>query len=110
MHRVDERDDEIEQEEKLPAGNKSVSITLSFPTDVALLTGASDTARFGLFFRELLDRGIYIAPSQFEAAFVSAAHTDEDIAETRPASVGPIMHLTLSFVLRGYAAGQFRRR
>jgi len=33
----------------------------------------SDTARFGRFFRAMLDRGIYLAPSQFEAAFLSAA-------------------------------------
>jgi glutamate-1-semialdehyde 2,1-aminomutase len=42
----------------------------------------SDTARFGRFFRAMLERGIYLAPSQFEAAFVSAAHTDEDIERT----------------------------
>jgi len=42
----------------------------------------SDTARFGRFFRGMLERGIYLAPSQFEAAFVSAAHTEEDIRET----------------------------
>jgi glutamate-1-semialdehyde 2,1-aminomutase len=42
----------------------------------------SDTARFGRFFRAMLDRGIYLAPSQFEAAFLSAAHTGEDIATT----------------------------
>jgi glutamate-1-semialdehyde 2,1-aminomutase len=42
----------------------------------------SDTARFGRFFRAMLERGIYLAPSQFEAAFVSAAHTDEDIQRT----------------------------
>jgi glutamate-1-semialdehyde 2,1-aminomutase len=42
----------------------------------------SDTARFGEYFRWMLDRGIYLAPSQFEAAFVSAAHTEEDITRT----------------------------
>jgi glutamate-1-semialdehyde 2,1-aminomutase len=42
----------------------------------------SDTARFGSFFRAMLERGIYLPPSQFEAAFVSAAHTEEDIAKT----------------------------
>jgi len=42
----------------------------------------SDTARFGCFFRAMLDRGIYLAPSQFEAAFLSAAHTDQDIQRT----------------------------
>jgi glutamate-1-semialdehyde 2,1-aminomutase len=42
----------------------------------------SDTTRFGSFFHHLLERGIYFPPSQFEAAFVSAAHTPEDIAYT----------------------------
>ncbi len=42
----------------------------------------SDTARFAKFFRAMLDRGIYLAPSQFEAAFLSAAHTQEDIDRT----------------------------
>jgi len=41
-----------------------------------------DTARFGKFFHFLLDCGIYIAPSQFEAGFVSAAHSQEDIRAT----------------------------
>ena len=43
---------------------------------------ASDTARFGKFFRGLLERGVYFPPSQFEAAFVSLAHTEEDVART----------------------------
>jgi glutamate-1-semialdehyde 2,1-aminomutase len=43
---------------------------------------ASDTERYGAYFRHLLDRGIYVAPSQFEAMFVSLAHTDEDIDRT----------------------------
>jgi glutamate-1-semialdehyde 2,1-aminomutase len=42
----------------------------------------SDTERFGRFFRAMLERGVYLAPSQFEAAFVSAAHTERDIDET----------------------------
>jgi glutamate-1-semialdehyde 2,1-aminomutase len=42
----------------------------------------SDTARFGRFFRAMLQRGVYLAPSQFEAAFVSAAHSQEDIQRT----------------------------
>jgi len=46
----------------------------------------SDTARFGRFFRAMLDRGVYLAPSQFEAAFLSAAHTDEDIRRTSEAA------------------------
>ena len=40
---------------------------------------ACDTERYAAYFRHLLDRGIYVAPSQFEAMFVSLAHTDEDI-------------------------------
>ena len=42
----------------------------------------SDTRRFAKFFRGMLERGIYLPPSQFEAAFVSAAHTDEDVRQT----------------------------
>jgi glutamate-1-semialdehyde 2,1-aminomutase len=42
----------------------------------------SDTARFGRFFHGLLERGVYLPPAQFEAAFVSLAHTDADIDET----------------------------
>lgn len=43
---------------------------------------ASDTARFSRFFNALLDRGIYIAPSQFEALFLSAVHSASDIDTT----------------------------
>ena len=39
----------------------------------------ADTSRFGSFFRKLRDRGVFLPPSQFEAMFVSLAHTDEDI-------------------------------
>ncbi len=42
----------------------------------------SDTARFARFFHGMLDRGIYLPPSQFEAAFVSAAHTLADVEKT----------------------------
>lgn len=42
----------------------------------------SDTERFARFFRGMLDRGIYIAPSQFEAGFISLAHTEKDIEKT----------------------------
>ncbi len=41
-----------------------------------------DTDRYGALFRHLLDRGIYIAPSQFECLFVSLAHSDEDVDRT----------------------------
>jgi glutamate-1-semialdehyde 2,1-aminomutase len=42
----------------------------------------SDTRAFAAYFRSLLDSGIYIAPSQFEAMFVSAAHGEQDLART----------------------------
>ncbi len=42
----------------------------------------SDTARFGRFFHEMLKRGVYLPPAQFEAAFVSLAHSEKDIDET----------------------------
>jgi glutamate-1-semialdehyde 2,1-aminomutase len=42
----------------------------------------SDTEAFRRYFWALLDDGIYIAPSQFEAGFLSLAHTDEDIEKT----------------------------
>ena len=42
----------------------------------------ADAARFGEFFHWMLDRGIYLAPSQFEAGFLSAAHSEQDVART----------------------------
>ena len=60
-------------------------LTLFFNDDAVLDyddAKRSDTARFSAFFNEMLNRGIILAPSQFEALFVSAAHTDEDIDRT----------------------------
>ncbi len=45
----------------------------------------SDTRAFGEFFHRLLDRGVYFPPSQFEAMFLSSAHTPADIAFTKSA-------------------------
>ncbi|MDP3700907.1 MAG: glutamate-1-semialdehyde 2,1-aminomutase [Hylemonella sp.] len=42
----------------------------------------TDNARFNTLFHGLLDRGVYIAPALYEAGFVSAAHSEEDIAQT----------------------------
>jgi glutamate-1-semialdehyde 2,1-aminomutase len=42
----------------------------------------SDTAKFGRFHRGMLEHGVYLAPSQFEAGFTSFAHTEEDIEQT----------------------------
>ncbi|MFN9616738.1 MAG: glutamate-1-semialdehyde 2,1-aminomutase [Dolichospermum sp.] len=46
----------------------------------------ADTAKFGRFHRGMLEHGIYLAPSQFEAGFTSLAHTEEDIEQTLAAA------------------------
>jgi len=43
---------------------------------------ASDTEKFGRWHRGMLERGVYLAPSQYEAGFMSLAHTEEDVAAT----------------------------
>ena len=43
---------------------------------------ACDTDRFARFFHAMLDEGVYLAPSAFEAGFVSSAHSDEHLDET----------------------------
>jgi glutamate-1-semialdehyde 2,1-aminomutase len=48
----------------------------------------SDTKQFATFFRSMLQRGIYLAPSQFEAAFVSTAHGEAEIERTLQAANG----------------------
>ena len=54
------------------------------PGPVATLSEVekSDTTTYGRYFHALLERGVYIAPSQFEAGFVSVAHTEADIDRT----------------------------
>jgi glutamate-1-semialdehyde 2,1-aminomutase len=42
----------------------------------------ADTDRYAALFRHLLDRGVYVAPSQFEAMFLSLAHGDDEIDRT----------------------------
>ncbi len=46
----------------------------------------ADTEKFGRYFHRMLEEGIYLAPSQFEAAFISAAHSEEDLQRTIEAS------------------------
>lgn len=50
--------------------------------DYASAKQYADTERYGKFFHEMLNRGIYFAPSQFEAGFMSYVHADEDIEHT----------------------------
>jgi glutamate-1-semialdehyde 2,1-aminomutase len=46
----------------------------------------ADTARYAAFFQAMLERGVHLAPSQFEAAFVSTAHTEEELERTLAAA------------------------
>ncbi len=75
-----------------PAGvtvNRGGSMFTLFFTSEPVTDYASarraDTRQFAAFFHAMLERGIYFPPSQFEAAFVSAAHSDEDIRYTAEA-------------------------
>ena len=54
------------------------------PDSVESFTGAkrSDLKKYAAYFGQMLERGIYLAPAQFEAMFVSFAHTQQDIEET----------------------------
>jgi hypothetical protein len=54
------------------------------------------TARFGRFFWAMMDRGVYLPCSQFEAAFLSAANTPEHIHWPRPARSCPRLHDLMS--------------
>src|SRR5262249_39514233 len=56
----------------------------------------SDTRRYARFFHAMLDRGVYLAPSQFEAGFVSLAHTDADIDVTLNAAADAFSEVTLN--------------
>jgi glutamate-1-semialdehyde 2,1-aminomutase len=66
--------------------NRVGSMFTWFFTDGPVTDWASaskcDTKAFGKFFQKMLDAGIYLPPSQFEAAFLSAAHTEEDVQKT----------------------------
>src|SRR6185295_9812980 len=53
-----------------------------------------DRQKYGRFFHAMLDEGVYLAPSQFEAAFVSLAHTDDVIEQTLTAAKKAVMSFT----------------
>jgi glutamate-1-semialdehyde 2,1-aminomutase len=79
-------------EARIPAQvNATGSLSTVFFTESPVRNYAeakrSDTKRYARFFREMLDRDIFLAPSQFEAAFVSASHTSEDIDRTVAAAL-----------------------
>lgn len=66
--------------------NRAGSLMSIFFSDQPVVSyegaAASDTRRYARFFSFMLEHGIYFAPSQFEAMFVSDAHTEEDIDKT----------------------------
>lgn len=89
--RIDDKAAEIEQcflDNNITV-NRAGSLLSPFFTDCPVETFAdvkkSDLSRFSRYFSRMLDSGIYIAPSQFEAMFVSDALTKEDIEKTRRA-------------------------
>jgi glutamate-1-semialdehyde 2,1-aminomutase len=51
---------------------------------------ATDKERFNRFFHAMLERGVYLAPALYEAGFVSAAHTHDDIAATVAAAAASL--------------------
>lgn len=63
-------------------GSLSTIFFASHPVNNYTDAKRSDTKLYARFFRDMLQRGIFLAPSQFEAAFVSAAHTSTDIERT----------------------------
>jgi glutamate-1-semialdehyde 2,1-aminomutase len=56
----------------------------------------ADTRRYARFFHAMLERGVYFAPSQFEAGFVSLAHTEADIDATIKAAADAFGEATLT--------------
>jgi glutamate-1-semialdehyde 2,1-aminomutase len=56
----------------------------------------SDRARFTKYFHGMLDEGVYLAPSQFEAGFISAAHAPADIEATVRAARKVLKRLNFS--------------
>ena len=63
--------------------NRVGSMLTAFFSDGPVTDYASarraDTARYARFFHGMLERGVFLAPSQFEAAFVSLAHSEQDL-------------------------------
>jgi glutamate-1-semialdehyde 2,1-aminomutase len=70
--------------------NQKGSLLTVFFTDHAVKNyddaKTADTARFGIFFRSMLDQGVHLPPSQFECWFLSTAHSQEDLDKTLQAA------------------------
>ncbi len=71
-------------------------LTLVFGIDHAANAddvGGCDTERFGRYFRGMIDRGIYLPPSQFEVGFVGLSHSEAEIDATVEAASGVFENL-----------------
>ena len=81
------------------SSNRVGSMFTGFFTDQPVTDYASakraDTRRYARFFHALLDRGVYVAPSQFEAGFVSLAHSEADVDATLNAASAAFAEVTL---------------
>jgi glutamate-1-semialdehyde 2,1-aminomutase len=70
--------------------NRAGSVMTAFFTEGPVTDFESamtaDTDAFGLYYRGMLEQGIYLAPTQFEGALISAAHKDEELAKTLEAA------------------------
>jgi len=81
----------VANEEGIPFSTNSIGgmfglfFTTEKVTSYAQAT-AADSALFNRFFHGMLKRGVYLAPSAFEAGFISSAHSDQDIADTLQAA------------------------
>ena len=77
--------------------NRVGSMFTSFftPGPVRTLAEAeeSDTAKYARFFHGMLERGVYLPPSQYEACFISQAHTEEDVEKTIAAATDTLRQL-----------------
>ncbi len=74
-------------EVQIPQAGSMFSIFFSAkPVENFADAAAADQNKFKRWFKNMLERGIYLAPSQFETLFVSAAHSDEDISKTLAAA------------------------
>ncbi|HEY7984180.1 MAG TPA: hypothetical protein VID73_08430, partial [Ktedonobacterales bacterium] len=62
-------------------------------TDYATARQWADTGRYARFFHAMLERGVYLAPSQFEAGFFSTAHSPTDISTTLAAAADALAEL-----------------
>ena len=75
-------------------GSMGTTFFTEFPVTDYATAASSDAKRYAAFFHGMLERGVYLAPSQYEAAFVSLAHTDEDVTRTVEAATAALAQVS----------------